>query len=214
MPPTLPRIAAIALGLMATMVHAGPQRLESAVIEEINHARTQPQDYARMLRQYRQSYSGYLVDDPDEPGDHMTREGVRAVDEAIRFLEAQTPLPPLAPGDVLARAAADMAAEQGARGDVGHISASGLNPGQRVVRRGGGIYVAETIAYGFSTPIAVVRQLIVDDGVADRGHRTVIFSPTLRYAGAGCGPHPVYSAMCVIDFGETSDGRPPMPPHR
>ncbi len=199
----------IALAVIAVAL-AGPAAaltLDEAVLDEINYARTQPQAYAEVLRDYRNSYNGLLVDDPREPGDHMTREGVRAVDEAIRFVERQPPLPPLAAGEVLVRAAADHAAAQGRRGSVGHISADGMTPGQRVARRGGGIYVSETIAYGFADPVAIVRQLIVDDGVADRGHRKVIFDPRLRYAGAGCGPHPVYTSMCVIDFSPTADGR-------
>ncbi len=200
------RIAAAVIAMVLAWP-AAALTLEEAVLDEINYARTQPQAYAKVLRDYRNSYDGLLVDDPLEPGDHMTREGVRAVDEAIRFVDRQAPLPPLAEGKVLARAAADHAAAQGRRGDVGHISSEGLNPGARVVRRGGGIYVSETIAYGFANPIAIVRQLIVDDGVADRGHRKVIFDPRLRYAGAGCGPHPVYTTMCVIDFSSTADGR-------
>jgi len=49
--------------------------------------------------------------------------------------------------------------------------------------------------------------LIVDDGVADRGHRTLVYSPELRYAGVSCGPHPIYRTVCVIDLGITADGR-------
>lgn len=197
---------AVATMLCSTNVAAAP---DVAVIDEINRARTHPAEYAEVLVRYRGSYHGRLVDDPSEPGDHLTREGVAAVDEAIRFLRAQPPLRPLAPGPALAGAAADHAAGQGKRGDTGHLSPDGATPGQRVARRGGGIYVSEAIAYGSASPLVVVRQLIVDDGVADRGHRHVLFDDRLGYAGAGCGPHPVYGAMCVIDLSPTPDGRPP-----
>jgi len=56
-----------------------------------------------------------------------------------------------------------------------------------------------------------MRQLIVDDGVADRGHREIVYSAELRFAGAACGPHPVYGTMCVIDLGVTPDGHWPSP---
>lgn len=206
MPRKLLNVCSVLLALASTQAVAAPMTLNAAVLDEINYARTQPRDYAEMLRHYRESYDGNVVDDPDEAGIHTTQEGVRAVDEAIDFMERQQPLPPLYDARLLSQAAGDHAAEQGRRGDTGHISANGLTPGQRVARRGGGIYVAETIAYGFATPVAVVRQLIVDDGVAGRGHRSIIFTPTLHYAGAACGPHPVYSAMCVIDFSPTADG--------
>jgi hypothetical protein len=53
----------------------------------------------------------------------------------------------------------------------------------------------------------VVRQLILDDGVVNRGHRLTIFDPNLQIAGAGCGPHAVYRYMCVIDFAGAPIGR-------
>jgi uncharacterized protein YkwD len=196
----------LSLGLCAPAT-ARPATLADAIIAELNFARTRPQAYADTLRRHRASYRGLFVDDPEEPASHTSREGAAAVDEAIAFLDSQPPLPPLASAPVLALAAADHAEAQRRRGDIGHISANGDNPGQRVVRRGGGPYVSETIAYGFAVPVAVVRQLIIDDGVADRGHRAVIFDARLHHAGVGCGGHPVYTAMCVIDFSPSPDGR-------
>ena len=45
-----------------------------------------------------------------------------------------------------------------------------------------------------------MRQLIVDSGVPNRGHRLNIFSRGYQAAGVGCARHSVYGAMCVIDF--------------
>jgi uncharacterized protein YkwD len=177
------------------------------VLAEINRARANPAAYARELRDYRRLFHGRLVADDPQTGGHLTREGVAAVDEAIRALERQPALPPLGFGAVLAEAAQDHADEQGPLGLVGHQSPSGASPSARVQARGGGPYVAETISYGSATPEAVVRQLIVDDGVADRGHRRVVFSPDMRFAGAGCGPHAEYGHVCVIDYGQTPDGK-------
>lgn len=182
------------------------QSLADDVLTEINFARTNPQAYARELRDYRRLFNGRLVDDDPETGGHLTREGVAAVDEAIRALERQPALPPLEFGEVLAEAAQDHADAQGPSGLVGHQSPSGASPSARVQARGGGPYVAETISYGSATPRAVVRQLIVDDGVPDRGHRKIVFSPDMRFAGAGCGPHAAYGHLCVIDYGQTPDG--------
>ena len=188
-------------------VSARPAALADAIVAELNFARTRPQAYAETLRRHRAYYRGLFVDDPQEPASHTSREGIAAVDEAIAFLERQPPLPPLGSAPLLALAAADHAEAQRRRGSIGHFSANGDTPGLRVVRRGGGPYVAETIAYGFAVPMAVVRQLIIDDGVADRSHRAVIFDVRMRYAGVGCGGHPVYTAMCVIDFSPSPDGR-------
>jgi uncharacterized protein YkwD len=63
------------------------------------------------------------------------------------------------------------------------------------------------IAYGPVDAIDAVRQLIVDDGVQDRGHRVIIFSPELKFAGVSCGKHPEFQTMCVIDMSISPDAR-------
>jgi hypothetical protein len=60
--------------------------------------------------------------------------------------------------------------------------------------------MAENIAYGPPSARDVVRELIIDQGVASRGHRRNIFNATVDTAGVKCGAHKVYGAMCVIDF--------------
>jgi uncharacterized protein YkwD len=59
---------------------------------------------------------------------------------------------------------------------------------------------SENVDYGqFTSGRDVVVDLIVDDGVPDRGHRRNIFDPSARVAGVACGRHPRYGSMCVID---------------
>ncbi len=60
--------------------------------------------------------------------------------------------------------------------------------------------IGENISYGPDDGREVVLQLIIDDGVPDRGHRANIFSPGFRLAGVVCGPHPKFRTICVIDF--------------
>jgi uncharacterized protein YkwD len=166
--------------------------LDDAVLGEINFARAHPAEYARELRQQERSpapddYSGFANEDPN------------AVDEAIDFLERQPPLPPLEPDTRIAAAAREHASAQGRRGDVGHGPAGAL--GKRL--RDHGVWAgmsAENISYGYDEPRAVVRQMIVDTGVASRGHRRNIFTRDYSAAGVACGPHAAYGALCVIDF--------------
>lgn len=200
MPPFLP----LALAL-ATPAQTG---IEPAVLAEINFARTRPRAYAEQLRAYRKLFRGKIVWYPGNPDGLRTEEGVRAVDEAIRFLDRQAPLEPIEPATLLARAARDHVREQGPRGGTGHYSADGANPRDRVQRRGGGSYVAEVITYGPPSAVEVVRQLIVDDAVPGRGHRKTLFSAEMRYAGVACGPHQGYRVMCVADLGRKPDGHP------
>ena len=182
--------------------------VESAVLAEINQARSDPAGFARSLRDYRAAYRGNLIVRPEEGEAFLTQEGVAPVDEAIAFVEARRARAPLAPAGILAAAAAEHQAEQGDDGSVGHAGRDGSMPADRVRRRGGDAYVGEVIAYGSADPADIVRQLVVDDGVADRGHRRLLFDDSLRYAGVACGPHPVYRHMCVVTLGRTPDGRP------
>ncbi len=180
--------------------------LEDQVLDRINHVRQDPEGYAQRLRQLRAHFRGNTLYLPGRERALITREGVDALDEAIAFLEAQTPLPPLSRGALLDLAARDHAVVQGALGTRGHFSPDGASPGDRVQRRGGGRLVGEDISYGYADAEDVVRQLVVDDGVPDRGHRDLLFNRELRYAGVGCGSHTAYGHMCVIDVSRTRNG--------
>ena len=58
----------------------------------------------------------------------------------------------------------------------------------------------EDVAYGAHTAEQIVYNLVVDDGVRDRGHRRNIMQTMFSQAGVSVGNHPVYGTMCVIDF--------------
>lgn len=181
------------------------------MLEKINFAREHPQEYADQLRQYRDEFDGHVLYRPGDDSGIVTQEGAQAVDEAIDFLERQAPLPPLSQGQLLALAAHDMVEMQGYDGSVGHTPHDGSSPGQRVKRRGGDIYVGESISYGYDAPDDVVMQMIVDDGVPMRGHRKLLFAKNYQFAGVGCGEHPQYRFMCVVDLSGTATGGPQLP---
>lgn len=215
MKPSRPIAAAfllLALGTSAAL--AAPDRFEEGVFAELNRFRSDPAAYADFLRDYRPRFEGRRLRAAEEGEiDILTREGVAAVDEAIRDLSREKPLPELAWSDLLARAAADHVAVQSRSGAVGHYT-RGQGPGERMRARGGGPYVNEVITYGHHTPEGVVDQLLIDDGVPDRGHRFSLLRPTHRFAGVACGRHPVHRTMCVTLMSQTTDGSPPPPPRR
>lgn len=204
-------LAACSTLLVAATDAPHGRSIEAQVLERINHARQNPRAYADELRDYRRYFEGDVVFAPGDPDGVYTREGISAVDEAIDFLERQAPLPPLGHGDLLALAAQDHAEDQGDVGATGHRSRDGAGPGERVKRRGGDVYVGESISYGMADADAVVRQLIVDDGVPGRGHRALLFQNDFRFAGVGCGTHRRYGHLCVVDLAATSDGGPALP---
>src|SRR5213595_2693495 len=87
----------------------------SAVIAEMNRARENPALYATYVEELRFHYSGnFLV-----LSGHTkirTKEGLRAVDEAIRFLRSTKPLQPLVLSPGMCKAAADHCADQAGGG--------------------------------------------------------------------------------------------------
>jgi uncharacterized protein YkwD len=174
--------------------------LARGVLAELNAARANPKAFAGHLRIYRSQFSGKYHIPPGTRIRYVTKEGTRAVDEAVRFLEGQRPLPPLAWSDGLSRVAAELNREQARTGALGHGSGK-MEMRARAERVGRWqSTIGENISYGPDDARRVAMQLIVDDGVPDRGHRKNIFAPDFRVAGIACGPHPAFETSCVIDF--------------
>jgi uncharacterized protein YkwD len=174
--------------------------VEAGVVAELNLARENPRGYADYLREYRSMIHGGIYERPGEIGIRL-QEGTRAVDEAIAFLEKQSPLLPLSPSRGMSAAASVHAADQGKSGATGHTGRDGSSPFDRMNRFGKWAGTAgENISYGADDARGIVIQLLVDDGVASRGHRANIFNPAFRTVGIAVGPHPGYGSLCVQDF--------------
>lgn len=180
---------------------ATPASMADAIICETNKARTNPAGVAAILRARLPYYSGNRYSPPGQ-NTLVTNEGRVAVEEAIRFLENQPPLPPLARDEALTAAAQDWVGIQGPKGGYGHNSDDGKRPADRVIARGGKRgYIGENISYGPFAAADHVLNLIVDDGVANRGHRTNIYKADYLVTGASCGPHnSQYRQMCVMVY--------------
>ena len=187
--------------LLTASAAYGEQGLAGEVLAEINLARTKPQAYAGFLREFRRQFEGKNYRLPGSDTFVRTVEGVKAVDETIRFLSRQKPIPALSWSDGLAVAAAELADEQAENGGIGHAGKKSGSMRERVERHGEWLgEIAEDIGYGPAEARSMVMQLIVDDGVPGRGHRKNIFRRSVSTAGVACGPHPEYGHMCVIDF--------------
>ena len=50
----------------------------------------------------------------------------------------------------------------------------------------------ENIDYGVKSPQEVMLALLIDDGVASRGHRTLIFKEGIKTMGSATSSHPKY----------------------
>lgn len=170
-----------------------------SVVNEMNHARQNPALYATYVEQMRANFDGQAF---VLPGGLRIRskEGVRSLDEAIRFLRSARPIQPLAFSPGMSRGAADHCADQ-ASGGRGHNGSDWSSPGARMNRYGkwSGRW-GENIAYGKTSARDIVLALIIDDGLPARKHRKNIFNAEFNFAGAAYGPHAAYRSICSIDF--------------
>ena len=182
---------------------------ERDLLNEINQARANPQLYATHLENLKPQFSGKQYT-PAGKDPLTTEEGWNAVDEAIRFLKALKPLPPLVASNGLSLAAMTHVKDQGNTGNTGHRGASGMIE-ERVKPYGrweGAI--GENISYGNDSARERLLTWLIDDGFPSRGHRRRLLGTEFQFAGISCGSHPQYNAMCVLTlasgFNELSPG--------
>ncbi|HJV39351.1 MAG TPA: CAP domain-containing protein [Geothrix sp.] len=202
------RIAVLFLAALLCPIHAvsgEPAKataFERAVVQEMSDARVRPKTYAKYLRELRPYFEGTLWSRPGRVP-LRTEEGVAALDEAIAFLESARPVGPLRFNEGLARAARLHARDIGPKGSIEHTGSDGSRLTDRLNRLGRwqGL-IAENISAGEDEARQVVIQLLIDDGVASRGHRKNLFNPDLHQAGAGSAPHREYRTVTVIDYAD------------
>ena len=198
----------------------------ASIFDEINSARTDPRGYTHKLQSILAQFDADGITrivppqrnplsprTPRSPGRRLlTREGVGAVNECIEEMCSMQPLAPLtqrAPG--LSAAANGHAVDLGTNGSTGHTGSDASTLAQRVARHGvwqGSL--AENISYGHCEASAIVAELLIDDGVASRGHRRNLLADPFRVCGIALAPHSAWSWVCCIDFaGGFSEGSRP-----
>ena len=157
--------------------------IELAVINEINYARTKPNDY--VLNRLSTRYTA-----------NATESYKLALDEVIDQMGKMSALPALEEADGLGKCATEWVNVSGPKGTVGHDS----NISARFRKYCTYNTLGENCSYGYSTAQDIVAELLIDDGVEDRGHRQNILKTSFTHVGVAVGSHKKYKTMCCIDF--------------
>ncbi len=175
--------------------------LEKDVILHLNMARTDPARYAHDFIEPRMEYfTGVMYREHEEPS-LITREGAEAVEECVSDMEDTDPMNPLLISEDITPAALDHALDLSMTGETGHIGSDRSDLSGRLERYGQWlISIGEVISYGPATGREIVVGLLIDDGVSDRGHRTIVLNPYFMLVGIAVEEHPAYGNICVIDF--------------
>lgn len=193
---------------------ASAAALSQAILAETNRLRADPAAYAAELAAMEPYYDGTNLQLPEWTTFLLvTQEGWTAVADAIADLETRSPLPPLQLTPGMSLAARDHAIDLSAHNLIGHIGTDGSVPIDRVARYGQAEgRVGENVSFlplPVETVAAAARwhvwQLVVDDGVPDRGHRAALLREDYRLMGAGCDLHPGFGPhgqVCVVTYAE------------
>lgn len=174
--------------------------LEKEIFREINLARANPVEYAAHLEKLKPFFSGKTFQPPGKLP-LVTNEGWSAVEDAIRFMRSTRPLQPLAISRGMCMGAFELVKDQKTSGNTGHKGSDNSLCDQRVTRFG--VWresIGENLVYGTDSARERVITLLIDDGVANRGHRKRILSPEYKVVGISCGDHCKLGGMCVITF--------------
>lgn len=176
---------------------------ELGLVEALNDLRLSPRLSAARLERLADCFDGRLLRIPGRLP-LRTREGRAAVEEAIGFLLG---VPAVRRVDVdpgLCRAARDHARDLGLTGRRSHEGSDGSDLGIRLARHGRLVGVAgEAIAFGTRDPADVIEQLVIDDGVLDRGHRSTLMEARYELIGVACASHLTDDVVCVLDFAQS-----------
>lgn len=174
--------------------------LASEVAAEVNKLRSNPRSYIPLIRSARGFFRDKEYCNPSNDFYVLTSEGIAALDEAIRFLDTAAPVAPLQRLDQLDHACAKLAKHLEEEGAVAHgVDEFALE--KRLVDTMGEMgMMAENLSFGWKDPKEVVMQMVIDDGIKTRGHRSSLFSTEFSHFGVASGPHKLYHHMTVVNF--------------
>ncbi|EGR31942.1 scp-like extracellular, putative [Ichthyophthirius multifiliis] len=175
-------------------------QLALQVFNEQNKIRQNPKSYIGNLERMLGFFKGNTLYLPGQIP-LQTNEGPSAVRDCMNFLNRQQSLEPLKLNDQMSKAAQDHANDIGPKGITGHNGSDGSTMTSRLEKYGDWMgKIGENICFGGNTAVDIIVQLIIDDGVSNRGHRMNIFGKDYKVTGIAAAKHSQYDICCVLDY--------------
>ena len=174
--------------------------LQSELFLYHNKLRKEPSSFIPYLEEWLTKYKENILQLPNETP-LRTFDGSKGVENAIKFLKNQEPIPELKYNDALSKAALDHANDIGQYGLTGHEGSRDSTLYDRIEK-----YIewdgacAENLDFGFKNAINIILNLIIDDGCEEKNQRNNLFNPIYKYIGIGCGKHRDYGYCSVFVF--------------
>ncbi|MGY6562728.1 MAG: CAP domain-containing protein [Luteibaculaceae bacterium] len=178
--------------------------LNKAFIEAINFCRVNPIKFAdSLLIPMLNYFDGTIYQSPSDEYPIQTKEGIKPLLELIEELKKMTPVGEFTYSKNLSKAALALALYQEKTGALGHSKVDGLSTHKRVLKYESKTKSsAECVAYGFEDPLKSLIDLLIDDGVYNRGHRIILLSPNFNAIGIARKKHRKYNWVTVANFGK------------
>ena len=169
------------------------------LVVEINKIRLSPKSYITKIKKYRKYYKDNFLYLPTNTKPIKTIEGIKACEEAIRFLKKQEAVNALINDERLSKAAEDHVNDIGKNGLSSYEGSDGSSVLDRVQKYcEWDDFCCESIDFGNYFAKDIIIQSIIDDGIPSRYNRDNIFSKKAKYIGVHIGYHKLYSFVTDI----------------
>ena len=148
--------------------------LQSELFLYHNKLRKEPSSFIPYLEEWLTKYKENILQLPNE-NPLRTFDGSKGVENAIKFLKNQEPIPELKYNDALSKAALDHANDIGQYGLTGHEGSRDSTLYARIEK-----YIewdgvcAENLDFGFKNAENIILNLLIDEGCEERIQRNNI----------------------------------------
>ncbi len=152
--------------------------IEKDVYNYLNYARTRPKEFCEK----------FVIPNWNKNNSYEN--------SLVETMLSMKPMGTLLPNKDLFTSAECHAIVSGEMGFVGHTRSK--NP--KTKKKCDEFFMGECISYGMNDGLAVVLQLLIDDGVPSLGHRYICFTKGYTSVGISLKKHQKYGVNCVLDF--------------